>query len=743
MEAYKISENELTKRLQKFESIACQGNGYLCVRNSLEEDYVQSPRNTFINGVFNAPHGEVEELVSLPDVTNFEIAANGERFDMLSAVIGNYSRTLDMQSGETVRRVLWTGNSGVKLEVEFRRFVSFVKKHIVAEKVIIKPLQDVTLTLRSGIDGKMTNSGVQHFGPTELRAYSDGRIGLCTETLQSKVKVGVQSVLKCNVTAKCSVQTERRGVFVCMTLNAKAGEELVFEKISAYASSRELDFDENDSVEKQNEMYLQKAAELGYDAIFAESAADWEKFWCENAITIESENSFYQQAVNFALYHLRIMANHEDNRIGIGAKALSGEGYKGHSFWDTEIFILPYYIYNAPEIARNLLEYRCQLLDTSRKKAKEYGYSGAMYPWECAWVDDGETCPRLGDMDLETGERRINWMGEKEVHISADIAYAVWHYYIATGDKDFMKKCGCEMILSIAEFWMSRVSERNGRYEILDVIGPDEYKDGIDNNAYTNYMVYFNLRLAQDILANISDGFRQELNKKINTYGIENRLDDVIERLYLPVPDQDGIIPQFDGFRDLKEVDYGKYKNLKKVGTIFGDYSFEEINKMRVCKQADLVMLFYTLRNLFDKETVKRNFTYYENCTLHDSLLSLCIHSLMASRLNMPQTAFELFGKCCEVDLGENTDNSDNGIHSASIGGIWLAVAIGFGGIRAEEDGLKIEPILPKGITSYSLPIIYRGSKYQLNVDADGAKVERLDGEPQVVVLNGKTVEPK
>lgn len=164
---------------------------------------------------------------------------------------------------------------------------------------------------------------------------------------------------------------------------------------------------------------------------------------------------------------------------------------------------------------------------------------------------------------------------------------------------------------------------------------------------------------------------------------------------------------------------------------------------MRVCKQADLVMLFYTLRNLFDKETVKNNFAYYENCTLHDSSLSLCIHSLMASRLNMPELAFELFGKCCEVDLGENTDNSDSGIHSASIGGIWLALAMGFGGVRAEEDDLIIEPILPEGITSYSLPIIYRSSNYQLNVDADGAKVERLDGEPQVVVLNGKTVKPK
>lgn len=304
-----------------------------------------------------------------------------------------------------------------------------------------------------------------------------------------------------------------------------------------------------------------------------------------------------------------------------------------------------------------------------------------------------------------------------------------------------MKQYGCEIILTTAKFWLSRVNERNGRYEILDVIGPDEYKDGIDNNVYTNYMAHFNMRLAQNILKNISKEYRSELDKKIDTTGMEERLTETIEQLYLPIPDENGIIPQLDGFQSLKELDYRKYKNLEKVGTIFQDYSFAEINQMRVCKQADLVMLFYTLCNLFDEETIKRNFIYYENCTLHDSSLSLCIHSLMASRLNMPKLAFELFDKCCEVDLGENTDNSDNGIHSASIGGIWLAVAMGFGGVRAEENGLIIEPVLPWGIANYSLPIAYRGSKYRLSVSENGAKVERLSGEPQTVILSGRTVE--
>ena len=223
-----------------------------------------------------------------------------------------------------------------------------------------------------------------------------------------------------------------------------------------------------------------------------------------------------------------------------------------------------------------------------------------MYPWEGAWLEDGETCPCLGDMDLETGERRPNQMGEKEVHINADIAYAVWQYYTVTGDEAFMRDYGNEIILSTAAFWLSRAEKRNGRYEILDVIGPDEYKENIDNNAYTNYMAHFNLWLAREILKKLSQEERDTLNRRLALEKLEEGLPEVLELLYLPVPDVDGILPQFDGFRNLKDFRCEKYKTLEKVGMIFRDYPFEEIKNMQICKQADNIMLFYTLSGQFD-----------------------------------------------------------------------------------------------------------------------------------------------
>lgn len=729
------------QEMKNLESIMCQGNGYMGIRNSFEEHYTDEKRGTFINGVFDEPSDEVTELAAMPDVLNCEITINGENVNMLSGSVEEYKRELNLRNGESVRRFLWKGRNGAAARLEFRRIVSQVKKHIVAQKISITPLCKAEIIITSGIDGKITNSGVQHFGPVCRRKYSDGIIGTYAETLESKIPVAVFSSLKIEGEKERKVVTDRRGLYIVSEAERNENEELCIEKISSYSTLRDLEYiggGAAEAVKKDGKRYVEEAASEGYDALFEESAADWESFWRAHEIKIKSENKFFALAMNFAQYHMRIMVNERDSRMGIGAKALSGEGYKGHSFWDTEMFILPYYIFSEPKTARRLLEYRHSMLKSACEKAKKYGYDGAMYPWECAWQDYGEACPDYGDLDLETGEARKNGMGEIEVHVSCDIAYGVWQYYCASGDGDFMEKYGCEIIILTAAFWTSRVVYRNERYEILNVIGPDEYKDGVNNNAYTNYMAYFNMRLALRAAKIMSAETYRRMDKMYGFDKLCKRIEAILPEMYLPKADSDGIIPQFDGVRDLADIDTSIYKNRKKIGSIFDDYGFADIEKMQVFKQADTVMLLYTLENCFSESEIRKNYEYYEKRTLHDSSLSMCAHALVASRIGLADEAERMFLASCSVDLGENTDNSAEGIHSASIGGIWLAFAMGFCGLRIDESGLTLNPMLPPDWESYEIPICLKGGKLKLTVDKSGSRAERISGEKTAVVLNGK-----
>lgn len=733
------------KRMKKREALWTQGNGYMGIRASFDEQYPSSVRSTLINGVFDSSADEPTELVALPDCTNFEIEVGGEHFTMLAGGIDDYGASLDMKTGEFKRELVWNGNGGSSVRFEFLRMVSVDNKHIVAQKVRITLLSDdAQVKIITGIDGKVTNTGVQHFNSPIKQAYADGSCGLYAKTVQSDVTVAIHFALKCSKECRTANSIDRRSIFKKAELNLKKGETVTFEKITSYATSRDFEYISASPTDEvlygDGKRYLCDALRCGYDVLKRRDSDVRAKYWEENLACVDSGNDFIDRAVVFAQYHLSIMASPDDNRLGIGAKGLSGMGYMGHSFWDTELFLFPYYLYTSPDAARRLLEYRYRLIDVAKAKAKKHGYLGAMYPWESAWIDDGEASLEYGDLDLVTGKRRKFEMAETEIHITAGIAYAVWQYYIATGDDEFMEKCGNELVVLTALFFASRACFKNGRYEICGVIGPDEYKENVDNNAYTNYMAHRNLRIADKILKNCP----KELHDKIDVeYGFEavcRRISEVLEGLYLPKEESDGIISQFDGCKNLKPIDIEHYKKLGKVCAIFGDYGFDEILKMQVYKQADLVMLFYVMDELFSIDSMRRNFEYYEKRTIHDSSLSLCIHSLVAARLKMYGLADDMFYRSCCVDIGDNTDNSDEGIHSASIGGIWLALVMGYGGVRVNENGFFVNAVLPEGWNVYSFFMTYRNTRFKLTVTRDGCTAERIYGQPVPICVNGEEI---
>ena len=732
----------------KCESIFTQGNGYLGLRNSLEERYVDTVRGMFITGTFNkASKEEATELPNVSDIVNMEIELNGERFSMTEDNLKEYSRTLNLYTGETCRNVLWEGKNGNVVQLSFHRFVSYKNVHVIGAYVEIKPVNcDVKATVVSGINAQVTNHGAQHLTEFSKRAFEEKFLQMGMVTTESAVSIAVSTVHKVFQSGKYTedaaskIIDDRRKIHAEIQLVIPQGETARVEKISTVHSSRDLEYvasgkePEGENVCRDGLNNLKEAEEKGYETLLEESKKVWEKIWKKQDIQIDSKEDDAQIAVRFALYHLQIMVRREDNRVGIGAKALSGEGYKGHSFWDTETFIFPYFQMAEPETARTLLEFRYKGLYGARKKAIENGYKGAMYPWEAAWVSDGEVTPYVIGVNVHTGEPMICLTGVIEQHITSDIIFALWQYYAATDDQDFMDRYGYEMTIETARFWNSRLEwiEENNRYEIRDVIGPDEYKEHVDNNAYTNYMAHENMRLAAQVIACIRDekkdiyGKMQKLMQEEGTSleQLEEELKDKMKKLYLPQPDEKtGIIPQFDGYFDLKEIDLSVYKNASVVGTVFHDYSGEDVQGMQAGKQADIVELLYQMEDITTPDNKAKNYVYYEARTLHDSSLSKAIHSITACDLGMEKEAYEMFMSAALTDLGQEMKSSDAGIHSANMGGVWQDVVMGFGGIRIRDGHLRIAPNCPKQWEKFTYPIYWKGNKLDVTVCKDGVEV--------------------
>ena len=748
----------------KCESIFTQGNGYLGLRNSLEERYVDTVRGMFITGTFNkASKEEATELPNVSDIVNMEIELNGERFSMTEDNLKEYSRTLNLYTGETCRNVLWEGKNGNVVQLSFHRFVSYKNVHVIGAYVEIKPVNcDVKATVVSGINAQVTNHGAQHLTEFSKRAFEEKFLQMGMVTTESAVSIAVSTVHKVFQSGKYTedaaskIIDDRRKIHAEIQLVIPQGETARVEKISTVHSSRDLEYvasgkePEGENVCRDGLDNLKEAEEKGYETLLEESKKVWEKIWKKQDIQIDSKEDDAQIAVRFALYHLQIMVRREDNRVGIGAKALSGEGYKGHSFWDTETFIFPYFQMAEPETARTLLEFRYKGLYGARKKAIENGYKGAMYPWEAAWVSDGEVTPYVIGVNVHTGEPMICLTGVIEQHITSDIIFALWQYYAATDDQDFMDRYGYEMTIETARFWNSRLEwiEENNRYEIRDVIGPDEYKEHVDNNAYTNYMAHENMRLAAQVIACIRDekkdiyGKMQKLMQEEGTSleQLEEELKDKMKKLYLPQPDEKtGIIPQFDGYFDLKEIDLSVYKNASVVGTIFHDYSGEDVQGMQAGKQADIVELLYQMEDITTPDNKAKNYVYYEARTLHDSSLSKAIHSITACDLGMEKEAYDMFMSAALTDLGQEMKSSDAGIHSANMGGVWQDVVMGFGGIRIRDGHLRIAPNCPKQWEKFTYPLYWKGNELHITVCKDGVEVIN-EGEDFEAEIMGQTV---
>ncbi|MEY9865963.1 putative glycosyl hydrolase [Peribacillus sp. B2I2] len=724
----KLVENGFDLRyINKFASLMTIGNGYCGLRATHEENYVDQTRGMYVAGIYNkATANEPSELVNLPDMIGMNIEVDGEIFSLLTGEVLSYKRQLNFETGELNREILWKSNSGARFRFTFQRFVAKNDLHVLGTKLTVISLDKNTqIKIVTGINAQQTNFGKQHLIEEKVRVIEGDLIQGIYKTTESGHTIALAACCICSVESDISYSAKNRQLLSTIKQDLLPDTPFVLERIGAVFTSLDADI-MGKSPEVASVVALRKYSSYGYDALLEKSAGKWAQFWKQKRIKISSTRDFDQLAVDFSLYQIEVMTPAHDERFSVGAKGLTGEGYKGHVFWDTEMFILPFHLFTDPEKARKLLRYRYLKLEQAKEKAASNGFEGALFPWESAFTGEEET-PEFAAINIKTGKRQKVASAIAEHHIVADIAYTVVEYYKNTLDDAFMRKEGLELLKETSRFWISRGVEENGQLVIKDVIGPDEYTEHVDNNAFTNYMAWYNVDQALFFMDKYgdSDGLLMERGQEF------------LKRLYLPKANDHKIIPQDDTFLSKPEIDLSRYKESQGSQGILMDFSRQEVNEMQILKQADVVMLLYLFPELFPSDVISENLHYYEEHTIHDSSLSKAIHAIVAARAGELEKSYEFFHEASLIDLGPNPLSSDEGLHAASLGAIWMATMFGFANISIKDHRLSLKPNMPSDWSELAFPLIFRGSRLHIILTHKQAVITKVSGDDVLIELNG------
>jgi trehalose/maltose hydrolase-like predicted phosphorylase len=664
------------------ESWLTVGNGRVGLRGSLEERRAESSPGLFVAGVFGRAGAELWTLEPLPgpELTRLVLSMAGETLDLTQGEVVEGTRILDMQRGMLFR--YWRQRMGSEKELSFAsaRFASLSDRALVVmhaqarvgakpvslEGVVPIPAADGAVEAREiYVDGDRS-SGVIH-------GRDGGAIRFAVATTQ---------------------------------------DDGAFERIAEIVPLN------RDGEPEEAEINLDEARSLGVAALRERHEAAWQQRWSHSDVVVEGD-PIAQRGLRFALYHLISAGNPETDRVSIGARGLTGLGYKGHMFWDTDVFMVPFFIYTHPETARALLAYRYRTLPQARVRAESFGYRGALFAWESA--DTGEDCtpPEMPGPD---GTMIPVFTGAQEVHIAADIAWAMWEYWCATGDEDFLLEMGAEIILETATFWASRARKgSDGRFHIDKVVGPDEYHEDENDNAFTNVMARWNLQRGLDVAALLRDRFSSDWTRLSALVDLDEgelaSWESVGNGLVDQFDAETGLYEEFTGFFELKDVPVAGAAPRPFSGEeIFG---WQELRGAQVVKQADVVMMIHMLRDAFPQRIAAANYRYYEPRTTHGSSLSPAIHSAVAARAGLLDDAVAYFRMAANTDLDSKAGFSAKGVHMATAGGLWQAAVMGFGGLVHGLDHVTLDPRLPAQWKRLKFPIRSRGTKVLVDIEPD------------------------
>ena len=722
---WKITENSFEpKRLRHFETALTQGNGYLGTRATFDEYYPGEQRTTFVHGVFDDVPVVFTHLVNFPDWTALDITLAGERFNLAEGTPLDYHRELNLRNGLLTRSLRWESPHGLITKLEFSRFASLADQHLMCQRVFITPENySGKIQVVSRLDASTDTMRYQQWRWLD-QGVENGLIWLKLRTLATNIEAAMaQKVLfKGGIEGGIATPDIVKMPSIFATCQAEVGQTRCFEKFTSLYTSRDCDDPKSEALTG-----LAHLANDPWDAAFTANAQAWEKEWDQCDVVIEGDDEA-QLALRFSIYHLLIAAPRHDERVNIGAKTLSGYGYHGHSFWDTEIFMLPLFTFTRPEIARNLLSYRYHNLPGAHEKAWEGGFQGAQFPWESAG-DGREVTPTWVPNHADRKSLIRIWTGDLEIHISSDIAFAIIQYWRLSRDDAFMAERGAEVVLDSAKFWASRLEwdPEAEEYHLSDVIGPDEYHEHVDDNAYTNYLVRWHMHTAVVVAEWLKTFNARAASDLFTRLSIDEQTfadwATMADQIFCPQESSSGLIEQFAGYFERTDALASDFDpRSESVQSILG---IEGANAVQVLKQPDVMMLMYLLPELFNPETIRANYDYYTPRTdlTFGSSLGPSIQAIMATRVGSQKDAYENFMRAARADIEDVRGNARDGIHGASAGGLWQAVVFGFGGLHIEDNRWYIQPHLPAHWQRLQFKFMWRGEEQVVDIRAEEEKL--------------------
>jgi len=678
---------------------------------------------TYLPGV-TGPHPTCgDELINLPAIHGLVLYAGQERLDMERSRIADYRRWLDLRCGRLHRELTWQTQRGAILRVRFERFISAQRRHVMALRVRVRHLHGPHVELRfvSPLDADVRTNGFDHF---ERISFTGEHEPITVEVrTNGGDTVAGAALVTCEPPVPRAVATERRWAAVSGTHLLEPGRTLTLCKYAGLVSSRHVSGPPVDAARN----LVWTAAAAGFDQLAEESDAVWKGRWELTDVEIVGDPQS-EHALRVGLYHLLRAAVEGDPRVAIDPRGYSGEAYCGRYFWDTEIFMLPLFLYTRPEVGRTLASFRIESLAGARRNAARYGYPGARYAWESNPAGD-EHCP--------------NWQyADHEIHVTADVAWGLWHAYRAGPDPRFLVRIS-EALAEMARYWAQRVTycPQRDAYELLGVMGPDEYTLFSRNNAYTNYMTARALKVtreAWELLQQADADAAARLGQSLRLSASELALfERIAEKLRRPFDAARNLVLQADDFFTLERFDFQRWwpDRSRPLGACV---SQERLYRSQVLKQADVLLLMALLPEEFSHEQVLTAYQTYTPLTCHDSSLSRCVHALVAARLDLFDEALQMWDESVRLDL--RPPAAAEGVHAGCAGGNWQATVFGFAGLRSlmESDVLRLDPHLPPGWSALRFPLVWHGQPLRVCVETDRVIIEHRGSHPLEACVLGQ-----